>query len=152
MSGPLDGHRVHQLLVTLCVISSLTLVTLGGFDLTQQILPLNPELWQTPRQLWDPFQIQLSYPNCFASSVLTPRGYKASVATPAQPTSSHTIFHRFSTSFPMVEKKEENRETDLKKQEGVVELTGSRLSFLSVPWRSRVVPHQRLCKSTYKTS
>jgi hypothetical protein len=36
----------------------------------------------------------------------------------------------------MTEKKEQNRETDLKKQEEVVELTGSHLSFPSVLWWS----------------
>jgi hypothetical protein len=36
----------------------------------------------------------------------------------------------------MVQKKEENSETYLKKQEGVVELTGNRISFPSVPWWS----------------
>jgi hypothetical protein len=91
-------------------------------------------------------------PSRFASSVVTPWGYKAGMVSPAQPTSSCTISHRSSASFPMAEKKEENRETDLKKQEGVVELTGSHLSFPSVPWGSRVGLHQRLCKSSCKIS
>jgi hypothetical protein len=52
----------------------------------------------------------------------------------------------------MAEMKEENRETNLKKPEGVVELTGSHLSFHYVPWRSRVGLRRRLCKSTYKIS
>jgi hypothetical protein len=43
------------------------------------------------------------------------------------------ISHHSSASFPIAKKKEENRETDLTKQEGVVELLGSRLSFPSVP-------------------
>jgi hypothetical protein len=38
ISCPLDEALVHQLLATHCVISSLTLVSLGG-----------SELWQTPR-------------------------------------------------------------------------------------------------------
>jgi hypothetical protein len=38
------------------------LVALDGSDPTQQLLPSNPELWQTPRQLWDPFRIQLLHP------------------------------------------------------------------------------------------
>jgi hypothetical protein len=91
-------------LATLSVASSLALVALGDFDLTQQVLPSNPELWQTPRQSWDPFWIQLPYPMIyrvhrlrsrmmckiiftvpfyvpakpirFASLVVTPRGYK----------------------------------------------------------------------------
>jgi hypothetical protein len=47
------GHRMHQLLATLCVVSSLTMVALGGSDLTQRVLPSNPKFWQTPRQFWD---------------------------------------------------------------------------------------------------
>jgi hypothetical protein len=73
-------------------------------------------------------------PSRFASSVVTTRSYKAGMATPAQPTSSCMISHRSFTSFPMAEKKEENRETNLKKEEGVVEFTGSHLSFPYVPW------------------
>jgi hypothetical protein len=56
------GHRMRQLLATLCVALSFALVALGGSDLTQHGFPLNLELWQTPRQQWDPFQIQLPYP------------------------------------------------------------------------------------------
>jgi hypothetical protein len=44
-------------------------------------------------------------PSHFASSVVTPRGYKAAVA-PTQPTSSHMISHHPSASFPMAEKTE----------------------------------------------
>jgi hypothetical protein len=47
----------------------------------------------------------LAEPNRFASSIVTPLDYKAGVVTPAQPTSSHTISHHFSTSFPTAEKK-----------------------------------------------
>jgi hypothetical protein len=36
----------------------------------------------------------------------------------------------------MAKMKEENREIDMKKQEGVVKLIGSRLSFPSIPWWS----------------
>jgi hypothetical protein len=72
-------------------------------------------------------------PSRFASLVVTPWGYKVGMAAPAQPTSSRMISHRSSGSFPTAEKKEENRETDVKK-EGVVELTGSRPSFPSIPW------------------
>jgi hypothetical protein len=45
-------------------------------------------------------------PSCFASSVVTPRGYKASDRSSAQPMTSCTISHRIPTSFPMAEKKE----------------------------------------------
>jgi hypothetical protein len=45
-----------------------------------------------------------------------------------------------------------NREKNLKKQEGVVELVGHHLSFPSILWRSWVGPCHRLHKSTYKTS
>jgi hypothetical protein len=37
------------------------------------------------------------------------------VVAPVKPTSSHTISHHSSASFPMGEKKEKNRETYLKK-------------------------------------
>jgi hypothetical protein len=56
------GHQVRQLLATLCVTSSQVLVALGGSDPTQRVLPLNPELWQTPQQSWDPFWIRLLHP------------------------------------------------------------------------------------------
>jgi hypothetical protein len=46
------------------------------------------------------------------------------VVAPAQPTSSHTIPHHSSASFPRVEKREKNRETNLERQEVVVELIG----------------------------
>jgi hypothetical protein len=103
---PSMGHRVRQLPATLCVASSLALVALGGSDPTRWVLPSNLELWQTPQQSWDLFWIWLPYPvmyrthrmrtqmmrkiillrlftvlvepSCFASSVVTPRGYKAS--------------------------------------------------------------------------
>jgi hypothetical protein len=51
--------------------------------------------------------------NRFASSVVMPWGYKASLVTPAQSTSSYMISLYFSTSFPAAEKGE-NRETYLK--------------------------------------
>jgi hypothetical protein len=41
----------------------------------------------------------------FASSVVTPRGYKVGDA-PTQPTSSYTTSHHFLASFPTGEKKE----------------------------------------------
>jgi hypothetical protein len=56
------GHRVHQLLATLCVASSLALDALGSSNLIQWVLPLNPEPWQTPQQLWGLFWIRLPYP------------------------------------------------------------------------------------------
>jgi hypothetical protein len=72
------GRRTRQPLDTLSVASSLSLVSIGSSDPTQRVLPLNPELWQTPRQL---FLLRLftvpAEPSCFASSVVTPRGYKA---------------------------------------------------------------------------
>jgi hypothetical protein len=45
-------------------------------------------------------------PSRFASLVFAPQGYKAGVVTPMQLTSSRTISHCLSTSFPMAEKKE----------------------------------------------
>jgi hypothetical protein len=44
-------------------------------------------------------------PSRFASSVVTPRGDKAGLETPAQPTSSGTISFYFSASFPTTEKR-----------------------------------------------
>jgi hypothetical protein len=43
-------------------------------------------------------------PSLLASSVVTLWGYKAGMVTPAQSTSSRTISHRSSTSFPTTEK------------------------------------------------
>jgi hypothetical protein len=71
-------------------------------------------------------------PSCFASMVVTLQGYKAGMVTPTQPTISRMISYRSSTFFPTAEKKE-NMKIDLKKQEGVVGLPGSHLSFPSVP-------------------
>jgi hypothetical protein len=45
-------------------------------------------------------------PSRFASSVVTPWGYKAGMVAPAQPTFSRATSHRSSTSFLMAEKKE----------------------------------------------
>jgi hypothetical protein len=53
---------MRQLLVTLRVTLSLSLVSLGGSDLTRWLLPSNPEFWQIPQQSWDPFLIHLPYP------------------------------------------------------------------------------------------
>jgi hypothetical protein len=90
-------------------------------------------------------------PSRLASSVVAPWGYKAGIVAPAQPTSSCMISHRSSTSFPMTENKEKNRETDRKKQEGVVGLMESRFSFPSIPWQSRVGQCQQSRKNTCKT-
>jgi hypothetical protein len=43
------GHRMRQLLATFCVTLSLTVVALGGSDLTGWVLPSNLVLWQTQR-------------------------------------------------------------------------------------------------------
>jgi hypothetical protein len=81
---------------------------------------------------------------------LLQRGAINLVIAPVQPTTSRTISHHLPTSFPMAEKKRGNRETYLKEQEEVVELTGGRLSFPCVPWQSRVDlrwrSHQITCK------
>jgi hypothetical protein len=45
--------------MALMVALSLALVALGGSDQTRQVLPSNPDLWQTPWQSWDPFWIWL---------------------------------------------------------------------------------------------
>jgi hypothetical protein len=67
-------------------------------------------------------------PSCFTSSVVKPWGNKAGVVTPIQPTSSHTISHRSSASFPTAEKKEENKEIDLKENKrGLLSLQGASL-------------------------
>jgi hypothetical protein len=51
-------------------------------------------------------------------------GYKVGVVTPAQPTSSHMIFHYSSASLCTTEKKDENRETDLKNKRELLSLPG----------------------------
>jgi hypothetical protein len=145
------GHWMRQLQATLYVYSSLALVALGSFDPTRWVLPLNPELWQTPRQSWGPFWIQLLYPvmyrarctrsrmmhkiillcflPCLRSPVALPPqllhcGAIKLVVTPVQPTSSRTISHRIPASFPTAEKKRGKRETGLKEQGGLLSLWG----------------------------
>jgi hypothetical protein len=44
-------------------------------------------------------------PSRFTSSAITLWGYEASLVTPMQPASSHTISLYFSASFPMAEKR-----------------------------------------------
>jgi hypothetical protein len=128
------GHPVCQLLAILCVVSSLALIALVGSDPTRRVSPSNPELWQTPLQSWGLYWIRLPYPvmhrvccmwsqvtrkiiftmptksNCYASSAVTPRGYKVGVVTHAQPTSSRTISSHSSASFPMTEKKRRKKQ------------------------------------------
>jgi hypothetical protein len=59
----LSTHRIYDPgLAILCVALSHTLVALGGSDPTRRVSPLNPELWQTPQQLWSLFWIRLPYP------------------------------------------------------------------------------------------
>jgi hypothetical protein len=124
------GHRVRRLLAILCVAySSIALVALGGSDTTRWGLPSNPELWQTPRQSWDPFWIWLPYPMMYRARhtrsrmthkiIFTVPFYHTRGAQPlclhdvynsytaVHPTSSHTISHRLPASFPMIENKEE---------------------------------------------
>jgi hypothetical protein len=136
------GRWMHQLLATLCVASSLTLVALGSSDPTRRVLPSNPELWQTPQQSCAPFQIRLMYSTMYRACrrrsqmthkiIFTARFFSRlrSLATlppqllhhrviklvvaPAQPTSFCTISHRLPTSFPMPKKKRGNIEIDLK--------------------------------------
>jgi hypothetical protein len=60
----------------------------------------------------------LAEPIRFSSSVVTLWGFKVGVVAPAQPTSFCTMSHHSSASIPMGEKKEENREIDLKKTRG----------------------------------
>jgi hypothetical protein len=137
----LIGHRVHQMLAILCVTSPLALVALGssgpngGFCLRSQSFGrphdnhgtnfrygchILRRMGHVTRGVGS-FLLRLSTasvePSCFAYSVVTPQGYKAGVVTPMQPTSSCTISHHSSASFPMAEKKEENRETYLIKTE-----------------------------------
>jgi hypothetical protein len=52
-------------------------------------------------------------PSRFASSSVTPRGYKASLVTPVQPTSSRTISLCFSASFSTAKKRKKKRDTVL---------------------------------------
>jgi hypothetical protein len=68
-------------------------------------------------------------PNCFPSLVVTSWGYNAG----GRSCTTYISPHHLPTSFPMAEKKRGNSETDLKKQEGVVELMGSHVSFPSIP-------------------
>jgi hypothetical protein len=54
-------------------------------------------------------------PSRLTSSVVTPQGYKVSVVTLVQPTSSRMTSHRSSASFPMAERERKNRESRFEK-------------------------------------
>jgi hypothetical protein len=127
MSGPLDGPRLRQMLATLCVTSSLAPVALddsnptNGFRLgtlsvagpSAIVGPIldtiavsrNVEGASCEELGWHIFTM-LTRAHHFASSVVTPWGYKTSGRSYAQPMSSHTISHRLPASFPIAEKKE----------------------------------------------
>jgi hypothetical protein len=125
---------MHQMLATLCVASSLTLVALSGFNLTGGFC-LGTLRFAGPSAIMGPIldMVVVSHDvegvscdelgwrvnSCllrlfsvfagarrFASSVVTPQGYKARGCSCTQPTSSYMISHRLPTSFPMAEKKE----------------------------------------------
>jgi hypothetical protein len=148
----LMGHRVHQNVgPPLCRFVPRS-SCFGRLRPDRWVLPSNPELWKTPRQSWNLFWIRLPYPATYRARHMRSRmTYKiilivlfhhASGAQPlcllgcshrgaikqavvlTQPTSSHTISHYSSVSFPTTEKREKNIETDLERQEVTVELTG----------------------------
>jgi hypothetical protein len=62
-------------------------------------------------------------PSRFASSVVTPQGYKAGVGAPVQPTSYHMISHHSSASFPMAKKKKIEKQI-WKNKKGLLSLRG----------------------------
>jgi hypothetical protein len=70
-------------------------------------------------------------PNSFASSAITPWGYKAGLVTPVQPTSSCMISLYSSASFPIIRKRE-NREIDLKENKRWVISAYREAIFLSL--------------------
>jgi hypothetical protein len=80
-------------------------------------------------------------PSRFASLVVTLRGYKAGMIAPAQCTSSRTISHHSSTSFPTAEKIEENRETNPK----------NRRELLSL-WREASLSFRCMAESSWPAS
>jgi hypothetical protein len=129
---------MHQMLVTLCIASSLALVVLGDSDLIGGF-HLRTLSVEHPSAIMGPIldMIVVSHDvegvsceelgwhvnSCllghftapararrFASSVVTPRGYKAGGRSYVQHTSSHMISHRLLASFPTTEKKERERE------------------------------------------
>jgi hypothetical protein len=128
------GPRMHQMLATLCVTSSLALVALGGRDPTSgfhletlsvagpsaiarpilDTLVVSHDVegtsceelgWRVNSCLLHLFTMPAG-PHHFASSVVTSWGYNASGHSCAQPTFSHMISHCLPTSFPTAEKKE----------------------------------------------
>jgi hypothetical protein len=128
------GPQMCQLLATLYVTSLLTLVTLGASDptggfclgtlsLADALVIIGPILdtvvvshdvagtsceelgWHVNFMFTTLFTMP-ARPSRFASSVVTPRGYKANGCSCVQPISYRTISHRLPASFPTAEKKE----------------------------------------------
>jgi hypothetical protein len=128
------GPQMHQLLFTLCVASSLALVALGSSDLTSGFC-LGTLSFAGPSPIIGPIldtvaisrdvkgtsckELGQHVNSCllhlftapagahhFASSVVTPRGYKAGSHSSTQPTSSRTISYHLPASFPMTQTKE----------------------------------------------
>jgi hypothetical protein len=85
----------------------------------------------------------------FASSIATPRGYKAGSHSCATYNFPHDL-SQFPCLLPMAEKKERQRNRS-RKWEGVVELIGCHISVPAHPWRSWVGPRWRPGMSTCKT-
>jgi hypothetical protein len=59
----------------------------------------------------------LARPRCFASSVVTPQGYKDGGRPCVQPTSSRTTSHHLLASFPTAKKKERQRSRSRNRRE-----------------------------------
>jgi hypothetical protein len=90
-------------------------------------------------------------PSHLASSVVTPQGYKASVVTPLQHTSSRMISYCSSASFSTAEKEREKQGKQINKElEFVVVLRGVVSLIPSIQWRRWVGLRQRSHKSTYE--
>jgi hypothetical protein len=172
------GPRMRQLLATLYVTSSLTLFTWGGGDPNGEFCLrtliccrptaiLGPILdtvvishdvegtsceelgWHVNSCLLRPFPTSVRA-HRFASSVVTPRGYKAG-GCPCTNLCPHAQSSIASLAPSLWVIRKRDREADLETGERVVELTGRCFFFPSKPWQSRDGSHQRSCKSTYKT-
>jgi hypothetical protein len=112
------GPRIHQLLATLCVASSLALFALADpsaiMELILDIVVVSHNVegasYEESRWHANSFLLHLFTVSaktcCFASSVVTPRGYKADDCSCVQPMSSHMISHHLPAFFPEAEKKE----------------------------------------------
>jgi hypothetical protein len=172
------GSRVHQLLTTLYVASSLALFAWGGADpiggfclrilsycrptaimgTILDIVVVSCDVagksceqlgWRVNMCLMSPFTAPVRA-RCFASSVVISRGYKVGSCPCANlhPLAQTPIA---SSPYSLQLKRKRGREIDLEIGGKVVDLTWCYFFFPSKLWWSRTGPSQRSRKCTYRT-